>query len=90
MTERRYRVKPDVLAAKLQGETVLLHLGTKDYHRLNETASVAWSTLEKSGDPAAATQALLDQFEIDFAHADAAVNGLIQDLLERGLLEQAP
>lgn len=89
MTEPAYRVKSDVLAAKLEGETVLLHLGTKEYHRLNETASVAWNTLERSGDPAAATQALLDAFDIDFAQADAAVHRLIEELLQRGLLEKA-
>src|SRR5262249_34144919 len=39
---------PNVLAAHLGDESVLLDLDTKHYFRLNETAAVAWRALEHS------------------------------------------
>ena len=42
MEHDRYTASPEVLAAHLEGEAVLLHMDTKDYFRLNDTAAWVW------------------------------------------------
>ena len=37
-----FEVPPDVLVAHLQGEAVILHMDTKRYYRLNDTAACIW------------------------------------------------
>lgn len=85
-----YRVRDDVLAAHLEGEAVLLHMDTKDYFRLNETAAVVWKALERG----AAREAIVDQlvaaFEVDRDEAAAELDRLLSELFARGLVEPAP
>lgn len=77
---------PDALVAHLQGEAVLLHAGTKDYFRLNETGQVVWRVLEQGGDEDAVVAALLETYEVDAEDARAEVNRIIRELLDAGLL----
>ena len=82
----RYAVSKDVLTAHLEGEAVLLHLETKQYYRLNETAAAIWRGLEGGLDPADIVGRLVKDFEIDAATAEAEVERVLGDLRERGLL----
>lgn len=85
MTE--HKVSKDVVAAHLEGEAVLLHLGTKQYFRLNETGAAIWKSLEQGYDVATIVTSLVDEFEVDAATADAEVRRVLGDLKERRLIE---
>jgi len=79
-------IPPDVLAAHLGDEAVLLDLNAKRYYRLNETAAVVFRALEAGEGREGAIRQLLADFEVDEAEATAAVDTLLSDLAARGLV----
>jgi hypothetical protein len=90
MTDPSWRVPDDVLTAHLEGEAVLLHMETKDYFRLNETAAVAWKALERGKDRAAIVAELVEAFEVDAAEAAEELDRLLAELAGRGLVVADP
>ena len=90
MENARYTASPDVLAAHLEGEAVLLHMETKDYFRLNDTAAWIWKGLERGLDRDGLVAALLERYEVSPAEAEAELDALIADLSQRGLVTREP
>jgi hypothetical protein len=79
-------IPPEVLAAHLGDEAVLLDLSGKRYYRLNETAAVVFRALEGGSDRAGAIRQLVAEFEVSEPDAAAAVDVLLADLAARGLV----
>lgn len=79
-------IPPEVLAAHLGDEAVLLDLSGKRYYRLNETAAVVFRALEADAGRAGAIERLVAEFEVSETDAAAAVDGLLADLAARGLV----
>jgi len=79
-------IRPDILTAHLQGEAVLLDLNTKRYYRLNATAARVWKALEEQLAPPRIVDALLADFDVDRATAEAELTRVLGDLRARGLL----
>lgn len=77
---------PDVLAAHLEGEVVLLHLGTKQYYRLNETGAAIWKSLERRLDESAIVAELTRTFDVDADTAAAELRRTLRELRSRALL----
>ena len=90
MAEGKLTVSEDALVAHLDGEAVLLHAGSKDYYRLNETGQVIWRVLEQGGDEDAVVAALTAAFEVDADEARRESNRIIAELLAAGLLSTGP
>lgn len=87
-TGRSYAPTADALSAQLEGEAVVLHLGTRRYFRLNETAAEVWAALERGvGDPATLTAELCERFEVEPDEAGAEVERLLRELESRGLVQ---
>jgi hypothetical protein len=82
----RYTASPDVLAAQMEGEAVLLHLETKHYFRLNETAAFVWQALEKGADSRALADMLCAEFDVAPDQARSELERLLGELSERGLI----
>jgi len=80
------KASPDVLVAHLDGEAVLLHLGTKQYFRLNETGAAIWKGLERGLDEPAIVVQLTREFDVDAETAAREVHRTLAELGERGLL----
>lgn len=79
------RIPPEVLAAHLGDEAVLLDLNDKRYYRLNETAAVVFRALEADQGRAGAIAQLVATFDVSEPDAAAAVDVLLADLAARGL-----
>ena len=77
---------PDVLAAHLSGEAVLLNLKDKSYYRLNETAAAVWAGFERGETREKILEALLSQYAVAADEALADVNRVIDDMKSRNLL----
>jgi len=82
-----YSVSQDVLTAHLEGEAVLLHLKTKQYFRLNETAAAIWKGLEQKLAAAAIVASLVRDFDVDSETARSELAKTVEDLKSRELLE---
>jgi hypothetical protein len=89
MENARYTASPEVLAAHLEGEAVLLHMETKDYFRLNDTAAWIWKGVERGLDRAGLIASLLDRYEVTPEEAEAELDALLADLSRRGLITTA-
>lgn len=83
-----YRPSGEVLASHLDEETVLLHLGSKKYYRLNATAAVIWRHLETSPTGASTlSDRLMAEFEVASDEAESAVRSHLEELTARNLIE---
>jgi len=81
---------PDVLAAHLAGEAVLLNLDDKSYYRLNETAARIWASLEKGDSREQILEQLVASYHGDANHIAREVDQVIEDLKMRKLLVENP
>jgi hypothetical protein len=64
----------------------LLDLQTKRYYRLNATAARIWKGLEQALEPPQIVDALVDEFAVDAATAQAEMDRALEDLRARGLV----
>ena len=77
---------PDVLAAHLSGEAVLLNLNDKSYYRLNETAAIVWAALEKGESREQILSSLTTQYDVAADEAERDMNRVIDDMKSRNLI----
>jgi hypothetical protein len=89
MTLRRavYRVPDAVIAAELEDEVVLLHLGARAYFRLNPSATAIWQGVERGVDRAAMLDDICSHFEVERDTASSDLDHALEDLLAQGLIE---
>ena len=80
---------PDVLAAHLAGEAVLLHMGSKRYYRLNATGAEVWRGLEAGEGVDAIVARLRMLFEVSEAEARAETERFCASLGRAELLARA-
>lgn len=80
------KIPKEVKTAHLAGEAVLLHLGTKAYFKLNDTAAEAWKGLERGEDEAGLVARLVAAFDVAPETARQELRTLLDDLIARGLL----
>jgi hypothetical protein len=72
---------PDVVTTSLEnGEMVLLHLGTRQYYSLNQTASIVWQLMEGRSTLATIGLTLHNRFDIAAGAAQESVFELIEQL----------
>ncbi|MDB4915546.1 MAG: hypothetical protein JWM95_3190 [Gemmatimonadetes bacterium] len=88
-TALRYVPSPDVLVSHLDGEAILLHMGSKHYFRLNRVGAHVWKLLESGLDTDSITAQLVATFDVSSNVATDAVNALLRDLSEQTLIRQA-
>lgn len=86
--EKTIRVPQEVLAAHLEGEAVLLHMDTKDYFRLNDTAAFVWKHLERGRGRDEILAELLAAFDVEEAEAAAELDRLLAELASRKLVAE--
>ena len=75
-----------VLARRLPGGTVLVHLGTNRIFELNETGAKVWELLSEGLDKGQILQRLVEEFAVDPALAAADLSTLLGQLEREGLL----
>jgi hypothetical protein len=81
-------ISRDALVAHLAGEAVLLHAGTKEYFKLNETGQVIWQELEKGSDIDDIVVRLSSEYDVASDDARTAVNEIVDQLHAAGLIER--
>ncbi|MFO0615062.1 MAG: PqqD family protein [Polyangiaceae bacterium] len=83
-------VPPEVLSRVLDGEAVLLHLGSGTYFGMNEVASRAWEEIVKGTTLAALVTTLLAEFDVERATLVGDLDRFVRALLDKSLITIAP
>ena len=80
------KLSPDVVFRNLDGEAVLLDLGSGRYFGLNEVGTRIWQMIEGGRDASAIVDVLTDEYAADRATIAADVARLLDELRSRRLL----
>jgi hypothetical protein len=86
----RLRCPPEVLSRVLDGEAVLLHLGSGTYFGMNEVASRAWELIQKAPTVAELMSQLLEEFEVEEGQLGRDIDEFVAKLLEAKLVVIEP
>lgn len=86
MFEPPLKPASQVLARRLPGGAVLVHLGTNRIFELNETGAKVWELLSAGLDRERILERLVADFDVEPASADADLRQVLEDLKREGLL----
>ena len=79
-------VKNQVSCA-LEGDTVILHLGSGTYYGLNAVGSTIWNLIQEARTIAEIHDRLLQQYEADAGECERDLLNVLDDLSKAGLVE---
>jgi predicted RNA-binding protein len=79
----------DVVYQEVEGELVLLDLGTESTYALNEVGARCWELLGEQRDLDGTVAAMLEEFDVDEATLRADVESLVSALEGVGLVSRA-
>jgi hypothetical protein len=77
---------PDVAYRELEGEIVLVHLGTNRIYSLNETGARFWELLASGSERADIERQLLDEFAIEPEALRREIDSMLVALANEGLV----
>ena len=78
---------PDVIAVDMDGETMMMHIETGNYHSLNAVGSHVWTLLETPCNAGQVIASVSEAFEIsDADQVDTDILGFLDQLLESDLI----
>ena len=80
------RPSADVIFRELEGEAVLLDLGSGRYFGLNAVGTRVWMLIEAASPMEHVIAAIADEFEADREEIARDVRDLVSELTARGLL----
>jgi hypothetical protein len=80
------RPNPDVVFRDVEGETVLVHLGTNRIYALNATGARLWQLLTEGHDRPELMRRLLEEFDVEPATLAREIDGLLHELSQEELV----
>lgn len=83
-------VPDEVVHRDFGSETIVLHLGTGNYHGLNPTGARMLEALRESGSVALAATRIADEVGVSVQEVERDLLDFCRALAERGLLTVAP
>lgn len=84
---QRISVPADVLMRELDGEAVLLHLGSNAYFGFNDAGTRMWQALNTAPTVGAAYEQLLNLYDVDPALLQRDLVGWVEQLAACGLVQ---
>ena len=86
MADSRLKPVPQVLARRMPGGTVLVHLESNRIFELNETGARVWELISEGLERDQVVQRLVQEFAVDATRASSELDALVADLEREGLL----
>lgn len=77
----------DVVHCDLDGEAVLLDLGTRRYFKLNRVGAHVWERLGDRAEVGALRRSILEAFDVDPDRCTRDLDALLQAMSTAGLVE---
>lgn len=84
--DARLACPPEVLSRILDGEAVLLHLGSGLYFGMNDVASRAWERIVQGVSFGDLLSTIVDEFDVDEARARADLEAFVAALVDKKLV----
>jgi hypothetical protein len=81
--------KPDLVAAAMDGETVMMSIERGEYFGLGGVGSRVWELLDQPSTLAQLTQVICAEYEVDAASCQADLHKFLAELLDNGLVAPA-
>ena len=81
---------PHVVAETIDGETILIHLGTGTYYSLDGVAAEVWELLVAGAGESEALRNIEDRYKSTAGTIEPSVSALVEELLGEGLLIESP
>lgn len=88
--DQRPSVPSHVLTRVIGDEMVLLSLDSESYFGLDAVGTSMWRKVATSGSLQQAYEELLDEYDVDPERLRDDLEGLVHDLVEKGLLLMPP
>ena len=80
---------PDMIAAEMDGETVMMSIERGEYFGLGGVGSRVWELLDQPTTLAQLTQVICTEYEVDAATCRGDLQKFLADLLDNGLVAPA-
>ena len=81
------RAVHDQVSCNLEGEAVILHLGSGTYFGLNEVGCRVWSMIQQPRSYEEILSQILEEYEVDPARLESDIGELLQKMSEAGLIQ---
>jgi hypothetical protein len=81
---------PHVVHETIDGETILIHLGTGTYYSLDGVGAEVWALLVAGASAVEVAVRMTTRYDADPALVGRTVGSLVDELIQEGLLAHAP
>ncbi len=85
MSDRKYRRRPDVISADMDGEVVMMDIMSGKYYNLGRTGGEIWSLLEEAKTLEELVDELTAKYDVDRSVCSEQVESFLKSGLDRGL-----
>lgn len=86
---RRYVRNPDIIAADMDGDTVMMSIERGEYFGLSGVGSRVWELLAEPVALPAIARAICAEYEVDEPTCKADMQAFLADLQQQGLINAA-
>ncbi|HIE89330.1 MAG TPA: PqqD family protein [Gammaproteobacteria bacterium] len=87
---RHLTLSSKAIIQEINGELVILDMGSEEYFSLNEVGCKLWRLLESNSDLSVAVASLLEQYDVDSKQLSDDVESVVTELKRVGLLSELP
>ena len=88
--DTRFAIPSDVVFREVAGEIMILHLGTATYFGLDDVGTRVWQLLTEGATIDRVCAAMTAEFDASGNRIESDVRTLVQQLLDKQLLQPAP
>lgn len=84
----KYQHKPGILAADMDGETVMMDAETGKYYNLSEVGGRIWTLTENPLTWDELVQSLTDEYDVDRTQCENDIKPFMDQMIQTGLILQ--
>lgn len=84
----KYQHKPGILAADMDGETVMMDAATGKYYNLSETGGRIWTLTETPLTWDELVRSLTEEYDVDRAQCENDIKPFMEQMIQNGLILQ--
>lgn len=82
----KYQHKPGILAADMDGETVMMDADTGKYYKLSEIGGRIWTLTKEPISREELIRALTDEYDVDRDQCEEDIAPFMEQMIQNGLI----